>query len=205
MDIQQFTQRQLALMPPWFGEDPQNLIATLQGSAYCNNNIYSLLFFLKAQMRLQDMQGESLDLFAQDFFGENLLRHYAEDDNSYRKRISAALLRPGATRQAMIDVLTDLTGRVPVIWESGIDSGFCDYFFCDHFSVGGTAPAQAWIIAYRPFNPETAGIFYVDNTAYCDNFYASGDYTSTITDQDILSAIEETKAQGTVMHTILLD
>jgi hypothetical protein len=206
MDIQEFTARQASLLPPWFGDEFPILIAAIQGSAYCNQFIYTLSTFLRAQMRLPSMTGETLDLFAQDYFGNKLLRHFNEDDDTYRTRISATLLRPSATRPAMIQVLTDLTGRVPIVWESGIDSAFYNYSFCNHMNGGSNNDAyQAWIIAFRPLSPAQAGISYFNETAFCNHSFAAGSVSATVTDQDILDAIQQTKCEGTLMHVTILD
>lgn len=206
MDIDQLTERQLALLPPWFGDVYPILTASIQGSAYSNNFIYSLFKYLRAQMRLQTMTGDTLDIFAKDFFGNKLLRHFGELDDVYRKRISASLLRSGATRQAMIQVLTDLTGRVPVIFESGIDSAFYNHSFYNHTSYGTNDDAyQAWIIVYRPLSPILAGTSYYTNTGFYNHSYYQTIISANVTDQDILDAIEQTKVKGTLIHTTILD
>jgi hypothetical protein len=206
MDIEQFTQRQQALLPPWFGDAAPILQAVLQGSALCNEFIYSLSIYLRAQMRLQTMGGDTLDLFAQDYFGNKLLRHFGEADNPYRTRISASLLRSGATRPAMVQVLTELTGRAPVIWEAGIDSGFYNYSFCNYTTAGSSnVPYQAWIIVYRPVPPGQAGLSFFNYTTFCNNSFAGGLVSANVTDQDILDAIQNTKCEGTLMHVTILD
>lgn len=206
MDIQDFTTRQQALVPPWFGDLAPLLVAALQGSAFCNNFIYGLEVYLRQQMRLQTMTDQSLDLFAQDYFGEDLLRHFGEEDDIYRKRIKASLLPLGATRPAMVKVLTNLTGRVPVIWEAGIDSAFYNYSFCNHTSAGSSnAPYQAWIIAYRPFPINLGGLSYFNYTTFSNNCFAGGIVSADVTDQDILAAIQRTKCEGTLMHVTILD
>jgi hypothetical protein len=206
MDINDFSERQLALLPPWFGDAAPLLAGVLQGSAFCNEFIYSLQIYLRAQMRLQTMTDNSLDLFARDYFGNNLVRHFGEDDATYRLRISNSLLPPGATRQAMIDVLTNLTGRVPIIWESGMDSGFYDHMFLDHTNGGTDNDAyQAWIIAYRPLTPNIAGVSYYNQTYFYNNSFYSGLISTSVTDQDILDAIQRTKCEGTLMHVTILD
>jgi hypothetical protein len=206
MNIQEFTDRQLALLPPWFGETIPILLSILQGSAYCNEFIYGLNIYLRAQMRLQTMTGDSLDLFAQDYFGNKLLRHFGEQDDPYRQRISASLLPPGATRPAMIKVLTDLTGRTPIIWEPGRDSSFYNHSFYGYSSYGTTdAPYQAWIIAFRPISPASAGLSYYNHTTFYGHSFYGGINSSGVTDQDILDAIERTKCKGTLIHTTILD
>lgn len=206
MSTQDFLNKQLALLPRWFGDDFPNLIATLTGSAVCNDFVYGLLKYIRLQLRLQDMSGETLDLFSQTYFGKKLLRHFDESDDSYRTRISVTLLRPGATRQAMIDVLTSLTGRVPIIWESGIDSAFYNHAFYGHSTYGASDDAyQAWIIAYRPISPEQAGTSYYGQTGFYGHSFYQTSFTNGITDQDILDAIEATKVYGTLMHVTLLD
>lgn len=206
MDINDFSERQLALLPPWFGDVAPLLTGVLQGSAFCNSFIYSLQIYLRAQMRLQTMTDNSLDLFARDYFGNNLVRHFGEDDETYRLRISNSLLPPGATRQAMIQVLTELTGRVPIIWESGMDSAFYNHMFLNHANGGsGNAAYQAWIIAYRPLTPNIAGVSYYGQTYFYNNSFYSGLISTSVTDQDILDAIERTKCEGTLMHVTILD
>jgi hypothetical protein len=206
MNIQDFNNRQLALLPPWFNEVSPILASILQGNAFCNNFIYSLAIYLRAQMRLQTMTGDTLDLFAQDYFGNALFRHFGELDNLFRQRIKASLLPPGATRPAMIKVLTTLTGRAPIIWEDGVDSAFYNYSFCNHASAGsGDAPYQAWIIVYRPVIPYFEGLSFFNYTTFCNHSFASGLISAGVTDQDILAAIQRTKAQGTLMHVTILD
>lgn len=206
MNIQDFTQRQLALLPPWFGLDAPDLTAILQGSASINLFIYNLQLYLRQQMRLQTMTGDTLDIFAQDYFGEDLERHAYESDDVYRKRIKISLLRPGVTEQAMIQVLTNLTGRAPVIWVAANSGSYCDYSFCDHMYLGSnTNPYEVWIIAYRPTPPFEGGISYVDETTFCDHSFGAYIVESSITDQDILDAIAQTIAEGIVTHVTILD
>lgn len=206
MNTNDFTQRQLKLLPPWFGNISPVLQEILQGPASIDSFVYNLFKWLKLQMRLQTMSGDTLDLFAMDFFGERLERHLGELDNNYRKRIKTFLLMRGATRPAMIEMLTNLTGHVPIIFVPGQDSAFCNYSFCNYMFLGSSSvPYEAWIIAFRPTLPDEEGLCYMNEDAYCNYCFAMGLAQSSITDQDIINAIEMTKSEGTVMHVTILD
>lgn len=64
------------------------------------------------QIYLKTATGEYLDRWGWDLV--RLKRKYMEDDDSYRGRIIVELLRLYGTRQAIIKILTDLTGEKPV-------------------------------------------------------------------------------------------
>lgn len=64
------------------------------------------------QIYLKTATGEWLDRWGWDLV--RLKRKYMEDDDSYRGRIIVELLRLYGTRQAIIKILTDLTGEKPV-------------------------------------------------------------------------------------------
>lgn len=111
----------------WFGDFTATPIvsALLTGIASNFVVIYTLIQFFKAQTRLATSSGGWVDMWAADFFGANLPRVYGEIDTAYILRIRAALFQKRITRQAMIDVLTALTGNVPVIFEPNrpLDTG----------------------------------------------------------------------------------
>ncbi|HHW4682388.1 MAG TPA: hypothetical protein ACQGQI_04225, partial [Xylella sp.] len=58
-----------------------------------------------------------LDIIATDFFGSSLRRKSGQSDASFRNRLLIHLFRERATRNGLVKVLTDLTGRTPVIFE----------------------------------------------------------------------------------------
>ncbi len=102
----------------WFSDGPTPVLDTvLAGLGAPLAWAYSLYAFVLAQARLRTSSGVFLDLFALDFFGTRFPRRPAESDPNYEARIEAELVRPRATRAAMMQALTDLTGRPPVLRE----------------------------------------------------------------------------------------
>jgi len=195
-------------MPPWFGSDNPVLIALLHGFGSVSNFIYYSLVFLNNQTRITDATEEFLDLYAQDYFGSFLQRCPDESDVVFRQRILNTLFAPRVTRQAMIDALTNLTGRAPIIYEPFLDCGFYDHAFLDNDAyMGENAPYQAWIIAYRAVQPETNNTIYLDESAYLDqqSYYPAPDEHVCVSDADILKTIEITKLAGTFMHVTISD
>ena len=94
------------------------LTAILSGPAAALARIYSLIAFVRAQMRLQSSTGGWIDLWAYDFFGPALRRRATEQDAPFVTRIGQNLLAPLVTRQAMVQALTNLTGEAPDIFEA---------------------------------------------------------------------------------------
>src|ERR1700677_3030673 len=111
----------------WFGNDHPNLDAILQAFIATYFYQYNTQYlYLVMQQRIQTATGNNLDLISQDYLGDTLPRRLNESDSSFRLRILANVVRLKATRQAMIDALTILTGNIPIIYEgfSGVD-GMC--------------------------------------------------------------------------------
>lgn len=83
-----------------------------------------------AAVRAQTAEGDALDLAAEDFLGNTVLRVSGEPDASYRQRLLAVLanLGQGATRQAVSNAISAITGIVPRIVEpwSPADTGVID-------------------------------------------------------------------------------
>lgn len=69
------------------------------------NFISQQLYYAWEACRLQTASNGALDLFAQDYFGNNLPRQTGESDNAYRLRIQALLFQPQVTRQAIINAI----------------------------------------------------------------------------------------------------
>ncbi|QBJ80503.1 hypothetical protein [Aquitalea sp. USM4] len=101
----------------WFPDSTPLLDGLLWGYAQALAWLYSLYLFAKAQTRIKSATGGWLDIAAQDFFGTGLVRYSGQSDTSYRNRIVVNLFRERGTRNAMVKVLTDLTGRAPLIFE----------------------------------------------------------------------------------------
>jgi hypothetical protein len=118
-DQQDFFKRIKARMPSgWFGSTSPILDALLGGIASAFVTVYAAYQYLLAQTRLQTSTDGWLDLSAADYFGESGLSRLAnETDPAYRTRIKINIIRERGTRAALVKILTDLTGRAPVIVE----------------------------------------------------------------------------------------
>lgn len=144
----------------WFGDLTQTPIVNglLSGIASVFATIYLLVVFFGAQTRLQTSSGGWVDLWASDFLGTSLPRKPNESDASYIARIQIAIFQPKATRPAMVQTLTQLTGRAPIIFEPArpLDSGCMGAntgvaSFCGVSRMGSIAcPFSALITVFRP-------------------------------------------------------
>lgn len=194
---------------PWFSENSNPvLIAYLAGFANVASFLYSCLLYCKVQTRPETSTDIFLDLYAEDFFGDLLIRCDGQSDADFLIRIQKMMLAPRVTRQAMIDRLTDLTGRVPIIYENFNDAGYYNHAFLGHTFAGGDGAYQAWITAYRPTPTVTNTSSFANQTAFAtaESFYGTGEaQNACVTDEDTLNTIEITKAAGTLMHVTILD
>jgi hypothetical protein len=199
-----------ALLPyRWFPDTTPILDALQSGPAWALSFIYSLIQYAKLQTRIATAADGFLDLIAFDFFGNNLPRKLQESDNSYRLRIVATLLREKVTRPAMIAVLTNLTGRTPIIFEPArpADTGAYSKSTSGYGVAGGYGslmlPAQFFMTAFRPSG---SGIPFVAGYGSPSAGYSTpsrGEWASLsqiqgfVTDNDIYDTIAATKAEGT--------
>jgi hypothetical protein len=202
--------RIIALLPQgWFSDSSPIRDALISGLAWCLALIYSLIQYSQLQTRIATATDGFLDLISFDFFGNNLPRNQQELDAPFRARILATLLRPKATRPAMIAVLTALTGRAPIIFEPArpLDTGAYGASICGYNVAGGYGslmlPAQFFMTAFRP---ASSGIPFVAGYGSPSSGYSvasRGEYASlsqiqgVVTDADIMATIAATKAEGT--------
>lgn len=216
-DAADFTARLRAALPArWFPDDAPILTGVLAGFATSFSSIYDALAYAKLQTRLLTVTDRFLDFFAADYFGTLLRRRSAEADGPLRARIYRELLRPRNTRAAMVQALSDLTGKVPVIFEfarpgdtGGYNVGGVGY------GAGGaygslTMPYQAFVTAYRPSGGGLANVGgYYTGSGWAGGGYGVGaiayaspsDVSASVPDSDIYATIERTKPAGTVMWT----
>ncbi|HHW4679688.1 MAG TPA: hypothetical protein ACQGQH_09730 [Xylella sp.] len=106
-----------ALMPRWFSDSTPVLDALLRGFAYAQSFVHGLIVYAALQTRIKTATDGWLDIIATDFFGSSLRRKSGQSDASFRNRLLIHLFRERATRNGLVKVLTDLTGRTPVIFE----------------------------------------------------------------------------------------
>lgn len=206
------------LLPNWFGQltaATPVLDGLLQGYAWALSQFYALYLYAKLQTRILTASDGWLDMISADFFGPALLRNANQSDDSYRSRIIANLFRPRATRQSIVLVLLQLTGRTPIIFEflRPADTG--------GYSVGGVGygvgggygsfamPYQAFVHAFRPMN---TGIPNVNGYGQPAGGYSTPSQASyvdlsqiigNVTDADIYAAIDSVRPAGVTLWVLI--
>jgi hypothetical protein len=195
----------------WFVGDTPVLDALLSGFAWSLSLIYSLIQYARLQTRIGTATDGFLDLIAFDFFGITLPRRLQEQDDPFRARILATLLREKVTRNGMIAALVNLTGIAPIIFEPGrpADTGAYGVSTSGYGMAGGYGSlqltAQAFIKAFRPAG---SGIPFVAGYGASSGGYGTpsraawsslSQIQGFVTDTDIFSTIAKTKAEGTTM------
>jgi hypothetical protein len=206
-----------AVLPSlWFPDDTPVLDGLLTGVAWAWAWVYALLQYARAQTRIATATDVWLDMIAQDFFGPRVVRRTDQSDDSLRRRIQHELGRERGTRAAVVSVLTDLTGRVPVVFEPAraTDTG--------GYAAGGVGwgvaggwgnldlPFQCLITAYRPLG---SGIAAVAGWGDGGGGYGTGaiEYASLamvqgqVTDTDINAAIADVLPVSFIGWTAISD
>ncbi|MGR2662492.1 hypothetical protein ACUXVY_12960 [Chromobacterium haemolyticum] len=210
-DQQDMFSRLKSLLPPWFNDNNPVLDALLWGAAQALAWSFSLYLFAKLQTRIKTGTGGWLDMISLDFFGSSLPRGTGASDASYRNRILINLVRERGTRYAITKVLTDLTGRAPLIFEPSrpADTGAYGVGQSLGYGMAGgygslVMPYQALVTAFRPLNqgfPNIAG--YGSSTGgYSQGSqadYASMSQISAVTDADIVAAVEAVRPISTTV------
>lgn len=216
-DTNDVTSRLKSYMPRgWFGDwtSAPIISAVLTGIGSVLSVSYTLIMFVRAQTRLQTSVSGWIDLWAYDFLGYSLPRKLGEVDAAYIARIKIAIFQPRGTRPAMMNVLTHLTGRAPIIFEParpldsgcfGKNQGVASFFGVARFG-SIAAPFSCLITAYRAqITGGSAGAAYNNaaawsafNTPLSHSYYGSlAAEVSTATDTDILNAINATRPIAT--------
>lgn len=200
-----------ALLPHgWFGDSPTILTALLTGFAAIYSSLYAVLAYARLQMRIATSVDGFLDVISADFFGTSLPRNANESDTAFRNRITVNLFRERATRKAVIQVLTTLTGRAPLIVEPRRPADTGGYSIpTSGYGVAGAygsllLPYQAFVTAYRPIG---SGIPFVAGYSSTPSGYSvasRGEYASlsmvinAVSDADIFAAVASVIPAGTI-------
>lgn len=205
------------LLPPWFGDDNPLRDALVTGAAAVLMFVYGLYAYARSQTRVATATGIWLDIIARDFYGSTLLRASGQSDDSFRLAILSGLFRPRATRGAVRDALTALTGNEPVIVEPWAPAD-CGAYGVGYTSYGGAGaygsvllPAQAFITVYRPVQPGIATIAGYGNAPAGYGVGSQAEYASLsflgprVTDADIYATIDATKAAGVIPWTRIIN
>ncbi|CAN7330112.1 hypothetical protein LJR084_001933 [Variovorax sp. LjRoot84] len=215
-DQSDFLSRIKSTLPPWFTDVTPILDALLSGLAAAWANIYALYLYAQLQTRIKTATDGWLDLIAGDYFGTRIARKANQTDVSFRAVIIANLFRERATRAALIQVLTELTGRAPIVIEPQRPADCGAYGVpTSGYGVAGyygslLLPSQCFLIAFRPAStgiPNIAG--YSNPPAAYSTPSQGGMYASLsmilgqVTDADIYAAIDSVKPVGTVIWTTI--
>jgi hypothetical protein len=225
-DKNNFIERLKQVLPTnWYGEIPETkegknndvLVSLLSGFATLDSFIYSIMEYVKEQMRIQTATDDNLDLIACDYFGDFLIRFPGTNDTDFRRQILATLLEEMATREGMRKAIFNLTGYYPIIWEpfNPDDTGAYNvpnWGYNTGGGYGGHIPYNFWITvyvdgsvmdSYGSLNTETwgyNGIELGDNGAYGNPSLLS----TTLTYEQVLAVINRVKVGGTVPHLTLV-
>jgi len=112
-----YTRLKGLLPPTWFGDSNPILTGALTACSSALAWCYSLYLYAKLQTRISTATDGWLDIAAYDFFGKNLQRSAGQSDDLFRNQMKINLFRERGTRQAIIDILEDMTGKTPYIFE----------------------------------------------------------------------------------------
>ncbi|MCJ7926433.1 MAG: hypothetical protein MUW55_10965 [Pantoea vagans] len=206
-----YTRLKGLLPPTWFGDSSPLLTGALTACASALAWCYSLYLYAKLQTRISTATGGWLDVASYDFFGKSLQRAAGQPDDLFRNQMKINLFRERGTRQAIIDILKDLTGNTPTIFEPQrpLDTGSYGGPMIGYGVAGGYGslmiPYQAFVIAYRP---KGTGIPYIAGYQTTPAGYSSpsrGQYasqemvTGKVTDAQVYEAVAAVKMEGTIV------
>ena len=196
-----------ALPTRWFPDEAPILTGLLDGLASAWSWAHDLLQYVAAQTRIATASDIWLDIIAQDYFGSRVTRRAGQGDDVFRDHIRRELFRERGTREAVVSVLQDLTGRAPGVFEPGRTTDTGGYTSLNgggggiaYGAAGGwgslALPFQCFITAYRPTG---SGIAVVAGWGGPAGAYGQGaiEYASLamvqgqVTDSDIYAAVAD--------------
>ncbi|ENE9458452.1 hypothetical protein AB8884_21490 [Yersinia enterocolitica] len=211
-DQQDIETRIRALLPPsWFGDEHPIIDAIIVACANSLAWCYALYLYAVMQTRINTATDGWLDIIAYDFFGNNLQRKSGQSDDVFRNQLKINLFRERGTRQAIIDILTEMTGKEPIIFEPQRpqDTGAYGGPTIGYGVAGGYGslmlPDQAFVTAFRPTG---SGIPFVAGYSSTPSGYSTpsrGQYSSQsmltgfITDAQVYEAVAAVKMEGTIV------
>lgn len=177
---------------------------------------YSFYAYAQAQTRISTATEFNLDIISWDFLGTRIKRRPGQSDDSFRAVIKQEIFRPRATRPAMAQAITDLTGTAPIIFEpwNPRDTGVYGRGSLAWSTVGRYGSLQkqfqCWIDVQRPLGQ---GIPAINGWGGSAGGYGSGRMewaslslvTGPVTDNDIYMMIEAIRPAGVTCWTRISD
>lgn len=169
--------------------------------------------YVAKQTRLATATDGFLDLAAEDYFGRGgMKRRKSEADDDYRARLQEELLRPLGTREALVDVIDDLTGHEPTIlepahqpdcgaWGGASGPYLMGYGVAGHYGSYGV-PFQFFMTVQRPDGQGIPDIApYYANGSGSPGGYGVGAmaYGSS---EDIVGIVTDAEIYETIARTI---
>lgn len=216
-DLNDFYERLKALLPAgWFADSSPALHGILMACARSLSWCYSLYCYALKQTRLSSATDGWLDIAAYDFFGNQLQRRAEMSDDAFRHHFRINLFRERGTRQAVIDILQELTGNTPRVFEPQrpMDTGSYGWPALGYGMAGGYGslllPYQAFVVVFRP---KGTGIPLIAGYATPPSGYSvpsQGEYvshdmvTGNVTDAQIYAAVAAVKMEGTIVWVRLV-
>ncbi len=189
----------MVLPARWFSDTTPVLDALLTGLASAWSGLYTLLGYVQAQTRIATATGIFLDIASADYLGGSLPRRVSEADSAYSARIRSNLISPRATRSGLVQCLTNLTGRAPVVFEplNATDTGGYNINLGYNCAGGygcANLPYQFFLTTYWPNNTpiSDAGFYGVGPGGYgtAPMFYAdTAEFAGTVSDAEIYAAV----------------
>lgn len=200
----------------WFDPEGEviNALANAVGEPASLN--FGQIAYVAKQTRLSTASDGFLDLASEDYFGRGVMkRRKAEGDEAYRARLQAELLRPLATRAALIDMVEDLTGTPPTIlepnrqpdcgaWGGASGPYLMGYGVAGHYGSLGM-PFQFFMTVTRPDGQgiPVVGPYYSNGVGSpggygvgAMEYGSSEEITGVVTDKEIYAAIARTVPSG---------
>lgn len=160
-----WAQRLITLFPyPWLSDQARAVGGIAYAIFYAMgtelNFLSQQLYYAWTACRLDTAVDGALDLFSQDFFGNNLPREPGESNDAFRLRIKALLFQPQVTRQAIINAIQlafpGTIVRAIEPWNPG-DTG---YFGADAPHIG----------CYYDYDSANVPSLWGDPAARCEGF-----------------------------------
>jgi hypothetical protein len=207
-----------AVMPKgWFPTVTPILDGVLSGGAWAWSWAYGLIAYVQLQARRLTASGPFLDMISADFFGTFLPRRTGETDALFSARIGREMFREKGTRAGMIQAITDLTGRVPTVFEPAYTLDTRGYGVACGYGVAGgygslLLPFQFFLTAFRPTGlgvASVAGCGTIGGFNGMPGGYGVGAieyanpsmFVPPVTDTDILNVINDVRSAATIAWT----